>query len=223
MAPQGPGSLFLDASQGGLELLEEAFRGRALLAGLGVAELLEQLALPGAEPGRGLDLDLDHHVAQTVAAHRRHAGAALADLLARLDAGRDADLVLLAVEAGHLDAAAQRRSGEADRTAREQGRALALEDRVPGHVDEDVEVVGRATADAGLALAGETDAGALVDAGRDVDGQRLALVDAALAAAARAGIGDHLAAAAAARAGLLDDEEALAGADLAAAAAGGAG
>ena len=81
--------------------------------------------------------------------------------------------------------------------AREQGRALALEDRVPGEVDEDVEIARRAAAHAGLALAGEADAGALVDAGGDVDRERLALLDPALAAAGRAGIGDRLADAAA--------------------------
>ena len=93
--------------------------------------------------------------------------------------------------------AAERGGGEADRAAREQGRALALEDRVPGEVDEDVEIARRAAAHPGLAFAGEADAGALVDPGGDVDRQRLALVDPALAPAGRAGIGDHLADAAA--------------------------
>ncbi len=70
------------------------------------------------------------------------------------------------VEPGDLDRAAERGGGEADRTAREQGRALALEEVVPGEVDEDVEIAGRAAAHSGLALAGEADARALVDARR---------------------------------------------------------
>src|SRR6185503_8237556 len=119
----------------------------------------------------------------------------------------------------HLDSAAQGGGREADRAAREQGRALALENVVPGKVDEDVEVARRAAAHPGLALAGEPDAGAFVDARGNVDGQRLALLDPAFAAASRAGIGNHLADAAAGRAGLLDDEKALARANLAAAAA----
>ena len=53
--------------------------------------------------GRRLDLDLDDHVAMAAAVHARHAGAALAQLLARLDAGRDLDLVHRLVEAGDLD------------------------------------------------------------------------------------------------------------------------
>ena len=83
------------AAQRALELLEEALRCRAFLAGLGLAELLQQLALLRAQLGRRLDLDLDHHVAMAAAVHHRHAGAALAQLLARLDAGGDLDLVLL--------------------------------------------------------------------------------------------------------------------------------
>ncbi len=153
------------------------------------------------------------------AVHRGHAGAALAQLLAGLDAGGDADLVLLPVEAGDLDRSAEGRGGEAHRAAGEQGGAFALEDRVPGEVDEDVEVARRAAAHPGFALAGEADSGALVDPGGNVDRQRLALLDPALAAAGRAGIGDRLADAAAGGAGLLDHEEALARANLAAAAA----
>src|ERR1051325_3510692 len=202
-----------------LQLLEEALGVRAFLAGLGIAEGFEDLALPGGKPGRGLDLDLDHHVPMAAAVHRRHAGAALADLLARLDSRRDPDFVALLVEPRHLDAAAERGGGETDRAAREQGGAIALEDRVPGKMDEDVEVAGRAAAHTRFAFAGETDPCALVHPGRDVDRQGLASLDPALAAAGGAGIGDRLADAAALRAGLLDHEEALARPDLAAAAA----
>src|SRR5690606_22919330 len=147
------------------------------LAGLGLAEGLEQFALLGVEPGRRLDLDLDDHVAKAAAVHARHAGAALAELLAGLRAGRDQDLVHRLVEPGHLDAAAERGGGEADRAARVQGRAVALEEVVPGEVDEDVEVARRAAAHPGLALAGEADAGALVDPGGNVDLELAALLD----------------------------------------------
>ena len=231
IAETAAGTLFLpmraweafQASNRPFSLPKKLFDGRAFLAGLGRAELLEQLLLLRAEPGRGLDLDLDDHVAMAAAVEHRHAGAALAQLLAGLDAGRDLDLVLLAVEAGHLDAAAERGGGDADRAAGEQGRALALEDRMAGEVDEDVEVAVRAAAHARLALAGEADAGALVDSGGDADVERALALDPALAAAFVARIGDHLADAAAGRAGALDDEEALLGADLAAAVAHGAG
>ena len=68
------------------------------------------------------------------------ATAALAQLLAGLDAGWDLDLMHLLVEAGYLNGPAQRRLGEADRAAREQCRALALEHAVALHVKEDVEI-----------------------------------------------------------------------------------
>src|SRR4028119_2233156 len=55
-----------------LQLADEALRGRAFVAGLGLAELLEQLALSRAQPGRGFDLDLDHHVAMPAPVQHRH-------------------------------------------------------------------------------------------------------------------------------------------------------
>jgi hypothetical protein len=55
--------------------------------------------------------------------------AALAQLLAGLDAGRNLDLMIHPVEPRHLDLAAQRRRGEADRHAAEQRRPVALEHR----------------------------------------------------------------------------------------------
>src|SRR3546814_16708926 len=75
---------------------------------------------------------------------------------------------------------------EADRRAREQRRALALENPVPRHVQEDIEVARRRPARPALALARQADARALVDPGGDVDGQRLAPVAAALAEIGRA-------------------------------------
>src|SRR3546814_2284925 len=96
-----------------------------------------------------------------------------------------------------------------DRRAREQRRALAFEQLVPRHVEEDVEVAWRGAARAALTLARQADACAFVDPRRDGDGQRLAPVDTALAAAGGAGVGDHLARALAGGAGALDHEETL--------------
>src|SRR5690606_34758058 len=124
-----------------------------------------------------------------------------------------------AVEAGDGDAAAERRGGEADRRAREQRRPLAFEQPVPRDVEEDVEVARRRAARTRLALARQADARPFVDPGGDVDGQRLAPVDAALAMALVARIGDDLARSLAMRAGALDHEEALLRAHLAVAAA----
>ena len=63
------------------------------------AEFLEQLLLLGAQPGRRFDQDARDQVAAAAAVEHAHARAALAQLLARLDAGRDLDLDRLAVDA----------------------------------------------------------------------------------------------------------------------------
>ena len=65
-----------------LEFREETVALRAFLAGLGLAELLEQLLLPRRHFGRRLDIDLDHQIAATAPVEHGHARAALADLLA---------------------------------------------------------------------------------------------------------------------------------------------
>ncbi len=65
--------------------------------------------------------------------------------------------------------------------------AVALEELVRRERQEDVEVAGRAAAHARLALAGQPDAGAVLDAGRDVDRQRALARDAARARARRQG------------------------------------
>src|SRR5690606_5022672 len=177
--------------------------------------LAQQFALARGQPGRCLDNDLDHEVAPAAALQHWHAGAALAQLLARLDAGRDVDRMSLAVEAGDLDCAAERGGGEADRRAGEQRGALALEHRVRLDVDEDVEVARRRAVRAGLALARQADAGAVVDPRGDFDRQRLDLVHPSLAAAGAARLLDDFAVAVAVGARLLDHEEALLRADLA--------
>src|SRR5207245_11342418 len=87
--------------------------------------------------------------------------------------------------------------------------AAALEELVLGQRQEDVEVAGRAAADPGLALAGEPDPGAVLDARGNVDRQRPLAGDTPLTRAGRAGVLDHLAAALAARTGPLQREEAL--------------
>ena len=86
-------------------------------------------------------------------------------------------------------------------------------------VDEDVEVARGSAHRPGLAFAGEANAGAGIDPRRNIDRQRLNLVDPALAAALAARAFDHLAAPAAVVARPFDDEEALLRADLAVAVA----
>src|SRR3712207_2572748 len=76
----------------------------------------------------------------------------------------------------------------------------------------DLQVAGRATAPSGRALAGQPDALAVLDAGRDPHGDRAGLVRDAVAGAGRAGVVDDLAGAAAVAARLREGERPLAAA-----------
>src|SRR5688572_26990752 len=192
-------------------LVHEALGARIVaraVALVDVLQLAQQVLLAVGEAHRGLH----HHGAQQVAGvggtHALDALAAQAERLAALGLGRDLDLGR-AVERGDLDLPAQRRLGEADRHLAVQVVPVSLEDAVLLEVDHHVEVAGGAPVHAGLPLAGQADAVALVHAGGDLHLQGLVLLDAAGPAAGRAGVGDHLAAAVAGGAGLLDGEEAL--------------
>src|SRR3546814_987199 len=77
-----------------LDTPEEALARGTFFAGLGFAELAEPFLLPRGELRRRLDVDLDHQVAVAAAVEHRHAGATLAELLARLNARGNADVVL---------------------------------------------------------------------------------------------------------------------------------
>ena len=91
------------------------------------------------------------------------------------------------------------------------------------HREEDVEIAARTAALAGVALAGEADARAIVDAGRDADFQGALAPQLPVAVTGLARVQHQPAGAAAARAGALDGEEALAGPHPPSAAAAGAG
>src|SRR3546814_12263740 len=127
----------------------------------------------------------------SAAVEDRHPGAALADLLAGLDAGWNADFVMLAIEAGHIDHAAERRRGEAHRAFGEQRRPFPLEERMAGDRDEDVEVARRSAARTGFAFAGQADAGALVHAPRHADLERIVPSTAPRPPTCAAGTGKH--------------------------------
>src|SRR5690606_185190 len=157
-----------------------------------------------------------------VAADRLDALAAQAEHLAGLGFGRNLDDGL-AIERGHDQLGAQRGLAEADRHLAEEVVALALEDVVLAHPHFDVEVARRRAGGAGLALARQADAVAVVDAGRNLHLQHFFRLDAAGAVAGLARVADGLAVAGAVRAGLLDAEDALLHAHATVAAAGAAG
>src|SRR5690606_8428809 len=173
-------------------------------------EFLQQLALPLGEFLRRFDLDLDIEVAGLAGAQHRHALALQAELLARLGAFRHRHAGFRAVQRCDVESAAERRRRHGDRHGAEEIRPVALEELVWLHRQEDVEVAGRAAAHAGFAFALQADAGAVLDAGGNVDRQRTLFRDPALAMAFGARIVDRLATAVAGRAGALHRKEALA-------------
>src|SRR5208282_937136 len=149
------------------------------------------------------------HVAALVRAQHRHALAAQAELVAALGSGRHIDARARAVERGHLDGAAEGCRRHRNRHAAENIGAVALEEEVRLDGEKDVEVAGRRSPHAGLALAGEPDARAVLDPRRDRDRKRLLARDPSAAVADAARIADDAARALARRAGALDGEEAL--------------
>src|SRR5262249_46132494 len=138
----------------------------------------------------------------------------------RLGAFRHLHAIMVAVDRRPLDLAAERRKHHGDRHPAVQIGALALEERMCAEREENVEIPGWSTAQARLALAREPDAGAILDAGGDVDRKRALARHPPGARARRAGIIDDLAAALAGRTGPLEREETLGVTDASLTAAG---
>src|SRR6478736_3391346 len=165
-------------------------------------ELAQELSLMLGELDWRLDADVAVQVAGVARAHALDALAAQAEGLAVLGAFGQFDLGL-AAERRHLDRSAEGGVRHADRDGAVKVVAVALEDVVRLHPDLDVEIAVRSAVRAGLAVAARADPHAFVDSRRDLDFERLVLLDAALAMAARAGLGDDLAAAVAGLAGVV--------------------
>src|SRR5579859_4669563 len=166
--------LTLDAVPEGLGLAGEAGVLGMLLLAAQAGEFAQQLLLAGGQLGRGLDEQLDHQVAAVARAQGGHAAALQPHGLAGLGSFRDLDrdlavavAVLSAQQARRLDLAAQGGDGHRHGHGAEQVQAVALEQFVRPHRDEDVEVAARPAPGARVALAGKPNPGAVVDAGRD--------------------------------------------------------
>ena len=124
-----------------------------------------------------------------------------------------------AVRRRHVDGRAERGVGVADRDVDDQIVAAAGVERRGLDVDDDVEVAGGAAVPSRLALAGDADAGAVLDPGPDLDVEVLRGALAAGAAARLTGMLDDGAVAATARARVREREQPLGVGDDTAAAA----
>src|SRR6478735_6089995 len=154
-------------------------------------QLLEQLGLRRVERGRRLD---DHRDDEVAASATQSGDAVRTDRLvrARLRARLDLELERrdqvrgrrvggeVGLERRQGERRAERGGGHRDRDGAVQVVALPVEDRVAGDLDLDVQIAGGAATRADLALPGELDAGAVVDAGRDLDGEGTAGPDPAV-------------------------------------------
>lgn len=116
-----------------------------------------------AQVHRRFDLHLDIHVAFGLAAQDAHALALQAELVAVLRAFGDGDLHASAIDGGDLDMPTERGGGEGQWHGAEDIRPVAFENFVRFDGDENIEITGRAAAEAGLAFARQTDAGAFLD------------------------------------------------------------
>jgi hypothetical protein len=172
---------------------EEAFRRGTFVARFCGAKFFQQLFLLLGHVRWRFDQDARDEIAAAPTVEHAHARSAMAQLFARLDAGGDLDLDLVAVDAGQADGAAQSGGSEAHRTVGDQGGPFASVYRVPLHVDEKIKVAARRAAYAGLAFARNTDARAFVDASGNFNRQ-LALGECpALAVTIATRISDHFA------------------------------
>src|ERR1041385_5666346 len=131
----------------------------------GLVELLEHLALLFRQLLRRHDLHGDEQVATAAAGDDvGHAAAAKAEGRAALRALGNLER-LLTLERWDGDVAAERHRRIVHRNLAEQIVAIAVEERVLLHVDDDVEVAGRTAAGTRLAFAAQAQALAAGDAG----------------------------------------------------------
>src|SRR5271154_388216 len=192
-----------------LHLGEEAGAfGVGLVRGLG-GELGQELALTTGQTLRRLDIELHEEVARIARAQHRHAFAPQPQLPSGLCALGNADPRLGSVERADGEFAPERCLHHRDRHPAIEVGAVALEERMRLDGEKNVKVAGRPAPHSRLALAGETNAGAVLDAGGNIDRERALPGPAAGAGAFVARIFDRLPAAVTGGAGAFDGEEAL--------------
>src|SRR5690348_8041864 len=166
----------------------EPARGRFLAAQLG--QVPQQLLLLGVQLAGRLDGDVDDEIAAPVAVEVLDALAVQRDDLAGLGTGADVDIGGT-VEALHRQGGSQRGGHHRDRHRAVQVVALPLEDGVRALDDLEEQVARRTAARADLALAGQLDVRAVLDAGRDPHLDRPPGPHPAVAVALRAGPDQH--------------------------------
>src|SRR5882724_4951815 len=138
-------------------------------------ELFQKLA--GALVGRRWrrDPDLDVRIAASCAAQRGHSLAAQPQLLAVLRAGWNANLSP-SVDRRHVELGPERRFSDGDRHGAMNIITDPPEERVRLDLRDDQEIAGRSSVPTGASLSGDADARTVVDSGRNVDADRLGVM-----------------------------------------------
>src|SRR5262245_62079795 len=155
------------SAEGVLEAVEEALvLAVALLVEMALGQLRDRGPPLLARHPRSPDVDDHPLVAAAAAVEDREALAAQHDLLAGLGPRANLDALLLR-DRRHRDLGAQHGVGHRDREPAHHVEAVALEPRVRRHPDLDVQVARRRAAVAGVPAAGQADALAVRDPGRD--------------------------------------------------------
>src|ERR1051325_9479950 len=183
-------------------------------------KLFQQLFLFGGEMRGRLGRRADELVAlAVVAVGVAHAFPFQAKDFSRLRAGGNFHLDL-ALERRHVDLRAERGLHETDRHIADDVESFADEKRMLRDLDDDVQIAGLPAIGAAFAFVPELQARAVIDAGRNLDAERVELARSARAAAFAARLGDERALSAALAAGAGHSKEALLKANLPTAAAG---
>src|SRR6516165_9473305 len=192
-----------------LDLAEESGGFWLRLARRQAFKFSQQVPLLFGELLGSFDHHLDIHVAALARTEHWHAFAGEAEAAAGLRALRHFHFGLGTVDRRHFEFAAERSGHHGNRNAAVQVGAFALEERMRADRQEYVEITGRPAAHAGFALAGEPDAGAILDPRRNIHRQRALPGDAPRTGARCAWRVDRLAAAVTIRAGAFEREKAL--------------
>src|SRR6266567_1499691 len=173
-----------------------------------VVELLQQFFLTLAEFGRHLNSNLDVQISLPVSVQHRHAFVANAEGGPGLRAVGNFQHVL-AVHRGHANLRAHRRLSHRDRHHAVQVIAFAREEGMLFHVQDDIQISGRAAKLADLSRSRKTDSRSILDARGHfrVDGSLAQ--NPAFALALRARIGDDAPRALAGRTGTSNAEKSL--------------
>src|SRR5690606_18675239 len=172
----------------------------------GRIELTQEILLLFRQVDGRLHDDSTEQIALLAASHRLHAFFAQTEYAARLRLRGNLELDG-AAERRHLDRAAERRDDEADRYLARQMGAIALEDRMFANANLDIQIARRSAISPRLALSGQADPVAGIDAFRHFDVERLLLAYPSLTGIARQC--DRLVSPLAARRRLSNGKEAL--------------